>query len=155
MVRAAGDSVPFLKKHVRPAARPDAGRLRQLLAALDSDDFKARARAEAEVKGLGELALAELEEAAKHKNTLEKQRRLEALLRKAHRAALPFGTAERVCQWRAVEVLERAATPEARQLLRDLAGGAPASRLTEAARAALTRLEEPARPGRGTSSEGK
>jgi hypothetical protein len=41
---------------------------------------------------------------------------------------------------RAVEVLERAGTPEARQLLAALAGGAPGALLTREAAASLQRL---------------
>jgi hypothetical protein len=41
---------------------------------------------------------------------------------------------------RAVEVLERVGTPQAREVLRDLAKGAPSAWLTREARAALTRL---------------
>jgi hypothetical protein len=46
---------------------------------------------------------------------------------------------------RAAEVLEHCGTPAARQLLRALAGGAPAARLTREARVALQRLAR--RPG--------
>ncbi len=41
---------------------------------------------------------------------------------------------------RAVEVLERVGTPEARQILEDLARGAPEARLTREAKAALEGL---------------
>jgi hypothetical protein len=41
---------------------------------------------------------------------------------------------------RAIEVLEASDVPEAEQLLKDLARGAPATRLTQEAQAALTRL---------------
>ena len=47
---------------------------------------------------------------------------------------------ETVRAWRAVEVLERAGTPEARSVLAALAEGAPAARLTREARAGLKRL---------------
>jgi hypothetical protein len=42
---------------------------------------------------------------------------------------------------RAVQVLEYAGTAEARHLLKELAGGAPAARLTQEVRAALGRLD--------------
>jgi WD40 repeat protein len=141
LLHAAKDSVPFLKKRLRPVTHSDTAHVRVLLDTLDSKDFKARSRAEAELARHGELVLAELEAAAKQRNSLEKQRRLDGLLRKAHEAARPFGTPDRIRQWRVVEVLERIATREARALLRDLAGGAPAAQLTVTARAALGRLE--------------
>ena len=138
---APADRVLFLKKHLRPVAGPDVLHVRRLLGALDRDDYKARSGAEAELERHGELVLGELEAALQAKNTLEKQRRLEGLVRKARKAARPFGTAQRVGQWRALEVLERITTPEARQLLRDLAKGSPGAQLTAAARACLARLE--------------
>jgi hypothetical protein len=140
LVAAARDAVPFLKGRLRPAARPDAGRLRRALADLGSDSYKTRAAATAEIGALGEGALGELRKAVRQTNDLEKQRRLEALLRAAREAARPFGTAEAVRRWRALEVLEKAATPEAVGLLKELAGGAPGARLTVEARAALDRL---------------
>ena len=44
-----------------------------------------------------------------------------------------------LCAYRAVEVLERIGTIEARQLMQVLAAGAPAARLTQDVRAALAR----------------
>jgi WD40 repeat protein len=136
---AVGDAVPLLKEHLRPVAHVEAGRLARLLADLDSDDFDTRDAAANSLEGLGEQVVDDLQKAAEQKNSLEKQRRLEALLSTA-RDARPFGTAEKVRQWRALEVLEKAATPEAVGLLTDLAGGAPGARLTREARAALDRL---------------
>jgi hypothetical protein len=43
---------------------------------------------------------------------------------------------------RAVTVLERVGTPDARSQLRELAAGAPDARLTQAAKAALGRMED-------------
>jgi hypothetical protein len=140
MVAAPKDVLPFLKERLRPAVLPDAGRMKRLVNALDSAHFKTRSAAAAEIEALGELVLNELEKAVRRKNSLEVQRQLESLLSKAHAAARPFGTAERLRQWRALEILEREATPEAVGLLRDLAGGAAGVRLTEDARAALARL---------------
>ena len=48
--------------------------------------------------------------------------------------------AEELQVWRAVEVLERLGTPEARRVLEILAGGAAEALPTTAARAALDRL---------------
>jgi hypothetical protein len=68
----------------------------------------------------------------------EARRRLEPLLAKVERQELS-STALR--QVRATEVLEHIATPEARDLLKNLAAGATEARLTQEAKAALERLE--------------
>jgi hypothetical protein len=141
LVRAPKDSLPYLKKHLRPAPRPEAATVRRLLGELDHDRFVVRAKAEAELERLGVLVLAELELALKQGNPLEKQRRLEGLVRKARKAAEPFRSAEQVRDWRALEVLERIGTMEARQLVRELAAGAPAAPLSTAAEAVRARLE--------------
>ena len=47
---------------------------------------------------------------------------------------------ERLREWRALEVLEQIGTPEARAVLKALAEGAPAARLTQGAKVALERL---------------
>jgi predicted PilT family ATPase len=49
-------------------------------------------------------------------------------------------TDEKLRMYRAIEVLERIATPQARALLQRLAGGAPGALATTAAQAALQRL---------------
>ncbi len=63
-----------------------------------------------------------LQEAATVLPTLEGRRRVEALLLPLSTGSLP---AEQVRLVRAVEVLERVATPEARQALQALANRAP------------------------------
>jgi hypothetical protein len=137
-----------LKTRLRPASSPEAGRLRKLLEDLDSDEFQTRSSATTEIERFGELALGELQKAVREKNSLDKQRRLKSLLHKAQDAARPFGTTESVRQWRALEVLEKAPTPDAVSLLRDLAGGAPAARLTKEARLAMGRVVLPPKPAR-------
>ena len=61
----------------------------------------------------------------------------ENCLKKASAARSPEG--ELIRNLRAVEVLEHIGTPEARQVLQTLAGGAEGARLTVAAREALRR----------------
>jgi WD40 repeat protein len=141
LVYAARDSVPFLKKHLRPAIRPDGKRVDLLLSNLGSADFKTRRDADAELESYGELILTKLDEAFKQPTIPEKRRRLEGLLHKAQLAALPYGSPDRVGQLHALEVLEKIGSREAKQLLRELADGAPDARLTIAARESLSRVE--------------
>jgi hypothetical protein len=86
---------------------------------------------------MGEGAADALKAALTGKVSLETRRRLEVLLQKC---AAPSAATLRHC--RAVAALERIGTPEARVLLRTLADGPPASRLTVEARAALRRLPD-------------
>jgi len=73
---------------------------------------------------------------------MEKLTRLQSLIAKARVAgAQPFGTKDRMRQWRAIEVLEKIGSLDAKQHIRELANGAAGTRLTTAARAALTRLD--------------
>ena len=141
LVHAAKDSVPFLRAKLWPAKRPDPKHVQAMLLALGSEDFPERSHAMAELDRFGERILFDLEGAVKEKNPLEKQRRLETLLRRARDDAKPFGTMERVGQWRALEVLERIGGKEATQIVRDLAAGAPGSQLTLAAQATLERAQ--------------
>jgi RNA polymerase sigma factor (sigma-70 family) len=127
--------VPLLREKVRPVAVPEPGRLARLVANLDDAAFAVRERAERELEGLGELAAPALKEALEKNPSAELRRRAERLL---DRLAEP--PADQRAGLRAVEVLERAATPEARQLLERLARGAPVARLSREARAALDRL---------------
>jgi len=71
------------------------------------------------------------------KPSLEARKRMEDLLEKIEQAPV---SGERRQVLRAVEVLERAGTPEARKFLKKLAAGRPGARLTEDAHSALARL---------------
>ena len=66
-------------------------------------------------------------------------RRAEELLGRLDSDRAP--TAEELRRLRAAEVLESVGTPEARDLLKKLAGGAPGAPLTRDAQGALRRLE--------------
>jgi hypothetical protein len=138
-----GRAVPLLKEKVHPVAALEPGRLARLVADLDDPVFAVRERATRELKGLGEPAAPALKGALENNPSAELRRRAERLL---DSLAEPSPA-----EWpglRAVEVLERAGTPEARQLLEALAGGAPEARLTQAAKESLRRLgkQVPPRP---------
>jgi hypothetical protein len=109
----------------------------KLIAELEARSFVVREKASAELERLGELAAADLRKALAGQPSLELRRRVETLLGRLRRPPL---SAEPLRQVRAVEVLERVGSAEAKRLLETLAGGAPGVRLTEEARAALKRL---------------
>jgi RNA polymerase sigma factor (sigma-70 family) len=137
---AAGDAaVALLGKHVRPAPAKDAGRIRRLIADLDSDQFDAREAASQALARLGPAAEPALRRTLAEGPSPEVRSRVLALLVKLGRRAGQPSTADRRLG-QAVGALERIGTAEARRLLQALSEGAPEAELTQQARAALTRL---------------
>ena len=132
-----GPAVPWLRARLRPVA-PQPRRIARLVAALDSDQFPARARAMKELEALGGQAAPALRAALQGKPAPEVRRRVEELL---GRLDEPLTDPEVLRAVRAVEALERMGTAEARRLLRELAKEAPGARLTEEARSSLRRLD--------------
>ena len=135
LVRAPQSSVPFLKDRVRPVTAPGAERLRQLIADLDNNRFAVREKASRELEQLGELAEPALRGVLEGQPPPETRERVNAVL--ARRQAW---SGDRLRRWRVIQVLEGVGTREAQVVLKSLAGGAPASRLTQEAQAALDRL---------------
>jgi WD40 repeat protein len=141
LIDSPAESLAYLRKKIQPVPIPDADRVRRLLTDLESEDFKTRTRADEELAKYGGLIRTQIDRALKEANNLEAQRRLKALAEKALAASRPFNSLTNVGEWRALEVAEKIARPEAIELLRDLANGAPDGQLTIAAKAALTRTE--------------
>jgi hypothetical protein len=120
-----------------PAAREvDPERLAKRIEDLSSRSLATRQKAVAELKEFGEQVQPALEKALAGDLSLEVRQRVERLLRDV--TARPAGS--RLRDIRAVEILALAGGPEAREVLRALARGAPAARLTREARAVLDRL---------------
>jgi hypothetical protein len=128
-------TVPFLQRHLDPARTPDSRQIASLIDDLDSPDFEVRQKTTAELKRLGDLAEPALRGKLLHPLSLEARQRIEQLLDQVTVAG-PEGL--RVL--RAIEVLEQIGTPEAGQLLKTLAEGAPESLLTRQAAASWRRL---------------
>lgn len=126
----------LIRSRLRPATAVDAARMRQLVADLDSRDFAVRQKATAELEQFGDQARSELEKALAGDVSLEVRQRVERLLKKTTGNT---GT-DLVRELRAVEILELAGGPEATEVLKALAQGAPQARLTREAKAALERL---------------
>jgi RNA polymerase sigma factor (sigma-70 family) len=135
--------VPWLQRQLPPAKGPDPERLRQLINDLESNQFAVRDRASTELIKLGELAEPALRKRLEAGPPLETRQRIDQVLGKLAGGQLPSEDVLR--QLRAVEVLERTGTADARKALEALAGGADGARLTREAKASLTRLAR--RPG--------
>jgi hypothetical protein len=138
LAAASRDSVPFLAQRVRPMARAEDEQLARWIADLDSAVFADRDKATRELERQGEVAEPLLRKALTGDPSPEVRRRIEALRSKLHG---PVTSADALRSIRAVEVLEHIATPEARQVLQNLATGAADARLTREAKAALARQE--------------
>jgi RNA polymerase sigma factor (sigma-70 family) len=134
-------SVPYLRERLPPVAPVEAKRLARLIAELDDDRFEVRDKAAAELEKLGGAALSALREALDGRPTPEARRRMEQLVEKQERERRS-SSGEPLRARRALEVLERAGTPEARRALQALADGAPGAWLTQDAKAALSRLDD-------------
>jgi WD40 repeat protein len=141
-------ALPLLRKQLRPVTI-DSHWLTDRLAALDSADFVVREKASRDLESIVESIRPRLREKLENTSSAEVRNRLRRLL---ELPPLLRPSAETVRQLRALAVLERIASPQARALLGELARGEPDNRLTRAAAEALdclkaARISEP-RSGR-------
>src|SRR5262249_9621707 len=104
---------------------------------LDSTQFATRQQAAAALRRLGRAAESALRDAKQTSASAEVRRRATDLLAELEKSTLQPEDLRAV---RAVEVMERLATPDARTLLGALAKGDPTAQLTQAAEQALKRL---------------
>ncbi len=123
----------LLKAQVKPVRAADEATVRALVAKLDANEFADREEAQKRLRELGDAALPTLR--AVTNLTAEQKPRVQRLLDAATAEVLPAG--ERLRQVRAVVVLDRLGTADARALLKELAGGVAEARLTREAKAAL------------------
>jgi hypothetical protein len=133
--------VDYLRSRMAPVPVVDEERLKRLIADLESDQFAVRDNASRELEKLGESALQALRKAIEDHPGLETRRRLDSLIEMQEGEEWK-PSAERRRIRRALEVLERAGTAEARRVLTTLASGAPGAWLTLDAKAALERLAQ-------------
>lgn len=126
----------FLRGKLVPVKPVSNERLRKLIADLESDTFAVRERATKAFAELGDRASPAMREALRNKPLLETRKRLEDLIQRVEKKVL---SADELRIVRAIDVLERQGSAEARTLLKTLAAGAPGALLTREARAALNR----------------
>jgi hypothetical protein len=139
IVASPKNSVPFLGKHLKPAAPVDPMTLARLIGDLGSDHLKTRDRAIRELEKLGPLARQALEKVLAGEPPKSLRQRVEDLLDMLETRRL---TPDELRAARALEALELLDSGEARKLLEQLARGAPGALLTEDAKGALKRLNK-------------
>jgi WD40 repeat protein len=110
----------------------------KLVGELESPRFAVREKATKDLLDLGPVVRPHLEAVLEAKPSLDTERRIKGILEKLPRQGLP----PLVRDLRAIEALELMATPEARAVLKRLAGGPADSTLAREAKAALGRLRE-------------
>jgi WD40 repeat protein len=125
-------SVPFLKEKLKVAPAAPAKQVELLIADLDSPQFALREKATKSLLELGDAAEAAIRKALKGQPTVETRRRLEVQLEKR--------LSDQLRKLRAVEVLERVGTAEARGILESLARDTSNPTVAEAADAAARKL---------------
>jgi hypothetical protein len=108
------------------------------IARLDDARYSVREEAAKELAGRGMAVEAELQTALKEPKSAEQRRRLEALLARLVPTVPPEG--DELRGLRAVWLLERIGSGEAKKILERLAGGTSSSQVTAEAEAALQRF---------------
>jgi RNA polymerase sigma factor (sigma-70 family) len=131
-------AVALLKDRLEPARLLAPEKVRALLNDLDSADFEVREAAERKLKVLAERVAPALRAALDSDPSAEKKRRIEAVLASLDPDLTLAGEALRAV--RAVQILERIGSTEARELLKKLAQGIEAAHITKAAKQAVDRL---------------
>jgi len=135
MSQAADAAPSFLGKRLRPARS-----LSQMIADLDADDFDRREAASKQLAAAGAGVAPALRKALEEKPSAEARARIEKLLNAGDNWIVTDPDTLRAL--RAIWVLQKIGTPEARAVLEDLAKGAPEVRQTQEAKAALDFLDK-------------
>lgn len=137
LAAAPKEAVALLREQIKAAAPVDQKMLDKLMTDLQDNRFGVRKKATDELEKLGELAEPTLRKCLEGNPPLEVKQRVEALLKKLDG---PVTHPEVLRALRALEVLEQIGTPEAQEVLKTIAQGAPEAQLTQDAKAALDRL---------------
>jgi hypothetical protein len=135
LVAASDAAVALLRGNLRPRPVPDPEAIGRLLHDVESPQLAVRQQALAALAAVADGIAPVLREAVAKPGSLELKRRLAPLV-----ASLDGPPPPRLRELRALEVLERVATPEAVQILEALAGGPETAQLPRDAAAVRDRL---------------
>jgi WD40 repeat protein len=148
LAAAPKQTLPWISERVKPAASIDPKRVEKLIDDLNANQFRVRQSAAAELLQMGERVVPAIDKALATKPALETYLRLQDARK---RLVSPVLKKELLQAFRALEVLERIGTPEARQMLQTLAAGDNGALITAQARLALARLERPVQTTRSVN----
>lgn len=137
--RAGPRGAAFLKARLKGNKSLEERHIARLIADLDADTFAAREKASAELEKLGIRAQPALRRALQGEASAEVRSRVKRLLERlgSSQESLPDPELVRL---RVVEALEANGSPEARQVLTELAEGSADTPLKQEAKASLARL---------------
>jgi WD40 repeat protein len=142
MVANSQDTLGMLQTRLKPAPFVEVTQVQQLIGQLDDPQYKVRQKANLALLKMGDRVQEAVEKALAGNPPLEARKRLQDMDAKLSSPILQ-GEALRAC--RAIEVLECIGTPQARQLVRLLAEGAPGASTTTAAQQAIKRMKDAGR----------
>jgi len=138
LARTPEQSVALFRERVKAVPPLDVKLVAKLLEDIESEKFVIRNKATRDLESLGILAEPALKKALAAGPTLDGRQRLERLLEKVAVGQTP--PPEELRAMRALEVLERLGTAEARTILEAVTKGADGAHLTRQAQASLQRL---------------
>jgi HEAT repeat protein len=130
--------VRFLREQMKPLP-VDEKQIRQAVRELDHEDIVVRDKAAQALLEMGEVASIAIDQAMHKTDSAEVKIRCEAIFETIDRP-FPVAGSELLRRWRAIQVLERIGTPEAREVLEMLAKESTSLRERRESKAALDRL---------------
>jgi hypothetical protein len=136
LVRGPAPTLAVLGERLRPIRAPDSKQLQKLIAELDSGMFKERDSASRELAVIGEMALPSLRAALKNPASVEQRERIEKLIATLQDTVNVEAYLREV---RALEVLERIGTAEAKKIVENMASGSTSALPTREAKLVLSR----------------
>jgi hypothetical protein len=131
-------AMPSLINHLKEPTDADFEKARILIAQLGDNEFRIREKAQEQLEGMGASALQAIRDAQAKAGSPEVARRLETLAARFPMTDVPARTLRRL---RAIEVLEKVNSIEARKFLTDLAANANSPGEKEEALVALERMK--------------
>ncbi|MFP4052755.1 MAG: hypothetical protein ACLFV7_02705 [Phycisphaerae bacterium] len=137
---AGSDAVTFLAEKLRPVKRPSPEVVADSIDALDSEDYRQREEAYANLDELGPMVREEVSAALKDPPGAEVKRRLARLL--ANMDSPLVSSPGVLRELRAIRVLQRNGSDEAMAVLKSLTGGLKTAPQTSAAKEALRQLQK-------------
>jgi DNA-directed RNA polymerase subunit F len=139
LTESPSEVMRILRNRLQPVKVLSKKEIQPLIQALDDAGFAKREQAMKQLTELGPQAEAALREALQEKPSIEQEKRIQQILSGIKNFNSSIST-KLLAEIRAIKLLEQIGTPEAKELLEELAKGAESALLTHEAKDALRRL---------------